>query len=355
MRRTLFCIFLVVAGCDTGPDFDRRAMFVSLADTVIEPQYADYAAEAMGLASAMEAYCESPDETALGESRAAWRATRTAYLRTEAHAFGPAMDERIEGQIDFRPTRTGTIETNVSASDAITDAWIDGLGVAGKGLPALEYLLYPPEGDALTRLTDRRCDYAAALARHLVRQGTRLVDAWSADGDDYRAAMVDAGDGSAVYENQHAVVSVLVNELFATLEDLKLNRLGGPLGFREDPADPAAVESPYAGHSVAGVIATLEGVLAIWTGSYAGVDGMGLSAYVAAFDPELADRLGRELQEIIDLLYGVEPPLTDRIGDGDLTDAELAYDALRAAERTLGSDVAMTLSVTVTFTDNDGD
>ncbi len=345
---------LGVQACDAEPAFDRRAMLESLVDTVVLPQHRDQAAEGAGLASALEAYCGEPDEAGLAEARAAWGRTRAAWLRTEAHGLGPVMDERIAGELDFRPTRPATVEANVLEA-GVDDASVDALGVAGKGLPALEYLLFPPEGDALDRLTGRRCAYAAALAHHVSRRSARLVEAWSPAGDDYRAALTTAGDGSVVYESQHAAVGALVNTLFSVLEDLKLARLGGPLGLGEAEADPEAVESPYAGGSIAGILATLEGAIAVWTGDYGGVDGVGLGDYVAAFDPALSARFGRELQEVVDLLYGVEPPLADRIREGDVSDAELAYEALRAAERTLGSDVAMTLSITVAFTDNDGD
>lgn len=350
----------LLLSCDQEPAYDRAAMFASLSDVVAIPAHEAFRADAGALADATAALCADPNEDSLAAARAAWARSRTSYKETEAFAFGPAMTLRIEGEVDFWPTRPTNVELAIQGEQSLDDAWFDAAGTSAKGLPALDYLLFDPERtdeELLTVLAEdpRRCPYVEGLGAHVARQAARLLEAWSPEGGDYRGALVNAGDGSEAFMSEHEAVSAVLNHFIATLEDVKLNRLAKPMGLTESPADPLRVESPHGGHDVADLLATLRGLRDLWTGDRDGTEGVGLDDYVASRDPELADRFTGEMDNLVGLAESIEPPLADRIREGDTRDAEQLHQALRETQRTMASEVAMTLAVTVTFTDNDGD
>ena len=340
---------LLLASCDAAPAYDRAAMLESLSDVVAVPAYRAFEAEAEILAGATGALCEAPSEETLGAARDAWRGARTAFKRTEAFGFGPAMERRIDGAVDFWPTRVTNIELAIRDAGPFDAAWFESAGTSVKGLPALEYLLFDPartDAELLARLGEdpRRCAYVAGLGGHVAAQASLLVEAWQPG---YRDMLVT--------DDPHASVSLMVNHQIAVLEDVKLNRLSKPLGLDGAGPDPEAVESPYAGHDVAGMLATLRGVRDAWTGDRGGVEGIGLDDYVASRDPELAADVTRRLDDVVGLTEAIDPPLRDRIAEGHTNEAEQLHQALRETQRLFAADVAMTLAVTVTFTDNDGD
>ncbi|UJR79367.1 imelysin family protein [Sandaracinus amylolyticus] len=325
---------------------DRAPVLRDSAEIVIVPGYRALAAEAVTLRESLDTLCAAPDAESLEGARTAFRTTSRAWERTLPWAIGPIVDERIEGDIAFWPTRPTTIESSLASATTIDDAWVDGLGATAKGLPALEYLLF--ERDAV--LEDaRRCAYAAALGAHLARTTQRLVAAWEGG---YTESFATAGRGSTAWRTQLDALSAMLTEMIASVQTTKMTKLGVPLGNEAGGVpQPSAVELPYAHVSIDAMIATLEGLRALWLVE----GGEGLDEWVRERDPALADRVLVEIDAAIAALRAIPEPLSTYVQSGDLTAGETAFTALRALERTLATDVSGAIALSVMFTDNDGD
>lgn len=146
------------------------------------PRYAAFIELARALA-AVEAG-ESAD--AVEAAQQSWRQALHAWRQLEALQFGPTLQRRSSRRLDFWPTRPALIEAAVRTtterppSGTEADRAMARLGVAVRGLPALEWMLFP-EGSRpppWTRSAAHR-RYAKRVADELVAEGVALHDAWS--------------------------------------------------------------------------------------------------------------------------------------------------------------------------------
>ncbi|MEQ9495779.1 MAG: imelysin family protein [Deltaproteobacteria bacterium] len=349
MRKLAPLIVLLLAGCSdpvTQSTVDREALVLELADAVIIPSYDDLAAEASDLERATSTLCETRTSTALDAARAAWKDVRRPWRIAEAYELGPVRDLRIKNAVEFLPLREDDLLEVLNGDAPIDATYISGLGVAARGLPVLEYLLW--EGDVAAALGDtapsRRCLYIDALAADLVTQSNRLADAWKGEG--YR--MEFAAEGSMAVDD-------LVNSVIEVLQLLEGERLALPLGRRDGGVPQLdAIEVRRSGAALADVRAGLEGVAAVYTGDYGSNDSGGIEALVAGANPTLDQRILGQIAASRAALDRVTEPLSAAIVDSP-TLVEDAFIALRALLRLVAADLASQLGVTTTFSDNDGD
>ncbi len=358
----LSCVLLTAAalagfhGCDTpsSPPYDRAAMLRETAEVVILPGYEAVEADAAILATQTRALCGAPSLGTLSGARDAWRVTFLDWERTGAYQFGPTRDMNYGPEMAFWPTRPATIEANLAAADPITASWIDTLGAGGKGVFAIEYLLFAPEDNAmvLAALTDtRRCDYLVALADHVARTSSAIVLAWSPAGGDYVGILATAGEpGNETYLAQLSAVSTVITQVLNQLEATKLAKLGVPLGHSDGAPQPDSIESPYGHASVEAMLANLEGAHAVWATTPHSFDG-----YLRSRRPDLADTILAQFDASRAALETVPEPFDTYVLGTDHIAGDAAYERLSELIRTIANEASNALAVSVMFNPNDGD
>lgn len=360
MRRTIVVLgiaVLVACGGEAGFTYEpaRAELLRETVELVIRPSYHAVDDAAATLRDRATTLCAAPVAAGVDAARAAWLDLFRAWERTSAFQFGPTRELNLGPEIAFWPTRPDSIEENVAATVAIDEAWVESLGAAGLGIFALEYLLFAPTSStdvaAAFTTTPRRCEYLVAVAADAERTAAEIVTAW--DGA-YGDGLATAGAaGNTTFPSQLRAISTLLTQILAAVTTVKAVRLGGPLGDMAGgvPA-PDTVRSIYAGASDAGMLAEIDGVRAAWT---AGVDGRGLGGYVATRNAGVADMALAQMTSTHAALAAIPNPLEEYVvmPAHDLaTEAQLEA---RTLERTLGTDVAMALSISLMFTDADGD
>lgn len=185
-RHVLIALFFGTGACGETSSL-RREVLTHLADEVIAPAHRSLAVDAQSLVPALTAVCAGPDAGALASAQAAWSRVRDDWSVIQSFAFGPVIVQQQAAELDFWPVRTDTVDARIAEAPATIDAaYIDGLGTSAKGLPALEYLLFPgPLADDAVR-----CAYARALAEDIAQRSRSLDDAWQAE---YAEALRSAG------------------------------------------------------------------------------------------------------------------------------------------------------------------
>lgn len=336
------------------PKPDRRAeLLADLVDAeLVELGQARVAAK--GLDARVTELCASPDASHLDAAQDAWMQARAPWKRLLAVPVGPIVDEGFDVAIDFWPARPSSIEGGIAAG-VTTQAELDALGVASKGFPAIEYLLWDPvDGDAavLTALTGAdgpaRCAYVSLLAGDVALRLTELEALWL---DGY-AEQLDATVSSGAYPDLAVAIDAVVNAMIAGLHDIDDHKLGDPLGAGSTtgPA-PDLVESRFSDRSRVDAQDGLEGFVR----AYLGVDGgAGLTILVAQASPEIDANLRAAIEVAQAALAAVPEPLRESVStDPDAVAA--AEDAIVQLRMILSVDVAGLLGVTVSLSDNDGD
>lgn len=346
-------------GCSTGGGSlgPRRTFLRDLSNGLVLPSYRTLVTESLRLEVAIQTLVTTPGGDAIAVTQDAWRTTRHAWKETEAFRVGPSETQRTSARIDWSPVDTDQIDSEVTGSASLSTDYLDTLGAQKVGFQAMEYFLFDPAGDAaavdgLTGVENgRRRAYLLALAVNVREHATALRDAWEPSGADFGDDLVNSGIGGDAFPTLKEAFDEVVNRLIFTAEFVEENRLGGPLGIKTGGSPrPDLVEAPRSGDAIAGALADIQGIDAVYRGTH----GSNLSAQVKPLSAEIDAEVRQLLDEAIAALEAVPTPLADAVVNHH-ADVQAAYEAVQQLRRALTLDVASVLGVTLTFGGNDGD
>ena len=335
--------------------FDREAMLGNVADTVIIPAHLELVAETEELDALARRFASSPTPEALDSLRAQWLRAVLAWKRVELYEFPGLL--LIHNAIERRPARVAFIEEVIAGADEdaleeVNAAFVESLGSTTKGLAAIEYLIFPSEGDEAPR--DRLGDparraFLTALTGNLASRAVELYRFWAPEAGDYvQSFRENDSDGADIQGS----ISLLANEMIELLEMVMRTRLGMPMGETTDGVPrPEEVESSRSGASLALMTASIESVHRAFEG--------GLDDYVDYLDrsPEaerLSPAIRAQLEVVLNALSRIPPPLSQAVTESP-TEVLLTYESMRELLVLVKTDMAALLGITVTFSDNDGD
>lgn len=356
-----------LSGCSppsSSSSADTRPVLVALTNNVILPTLRDLDAKTGVLVERTAALSTSPSADTLSSAQAAWRDARASWERTEAFRFGPAETKSIPKTINFWPVSTDKIDQAIAGSSEISAAAIEALGANATGFLAIEYLLFdaPGQGDAgvLVKLTtdalaERRRAYVAAVAQSIKGKSAELLRSWEPSGENFAKEVMEAGQSGTVYPSAKSAIDQIVNSASFAAELVTNTKIGTPFGNKTG-GTPAfdQEETPRSDNSIADMVATMEGVRSIYSGTYGAADGEGISDLVRAKSASLDDRVVAGLNDSLAKIGAIPPPFRTAIVDH--RDAvQAAYEASRAVKNTLTTEVAGALGTTLKFNDNDGD
>lgn len=336
-------------------NFDRSALLNSIADNVLLPAHQRMVTSTADLTAATEAFVSQPNANTLETMQDAWLVTKLDNKHIAPFNFGPATDQLVHNRIDKWPTNTAFIENFIATEDTITSAFINTIGSTSVGLPAMEYLIFSHSGnnaiiDSFTTSAraDVRKQYLLALAQSLQQAADVLINIWANSGDDYVTEFVsNTGNGL------DGSVNIMVNQLIANTEKLLRQNIANAL----EANDPEQVEAPYAHHSLDLIHQTVLSLSNTYTSR--GISNVGFDDYLNELNAKykggsLDDTIKGQIATVLTKINEVPRPLSNAVVNSPAQVQEL-YDALRELLILIKVDMASSLSVTVTFSDNDGD
>ncbi len=344
----------------------RAQLLKDVTNNVFLPQHQELVSSTEQLSRKAQSFCADVSASKLEEVRTAWYAAAAAEERVEYCQLGPVKDLRTIPAIDFRPPREVKIEEVLSGTDPLSIADVAKLGASQKGLPVLEYLLFGVDGKAeyvLQTFTAtsasglRHCNYLQGVALGLVSESEKLQKAWLADGDNYQQTLVSAGEGSAAFMSQHEALEDLFSALINGLQRLESNKLGGPLGLKQNGVvQPRAAEAWRSQQSVALLKVTMQALQQSYTSgmSAEGKAGVGFDDLIKMRNAELATQIDDAINRVNMAIDAVDSPLFETV-ETDRPAVQAAFDSSKDLLRLFAADVAAVLGVTPTFGDVDGD
>ena len=340
---------IIVEVQDEG--FERRAMLENIAMNVVLPLQQTFVQETQALEGVVQALSQNPSPETLQATQEAWLAASTAWQRVNLFEVGGLEMTVLFNQINKAPTDPALIDKAIAEG-----ASADKVGSTSKGLPALEYLLFNPDGDeaVLTSLQDsQRMGYLVDLSQNLSQKASELHTLWSPDGENYAATFAAADEQGGKTQGS---INMLVNEMINQSEMIVRDKLGGPLGKMNggEPA-PELAEAERSEGSTANLISNVEALKMTFNGA----EGLGFDDYLDyinafyAYGP-LSETINRQLDETLTALHAIDLPLSQAVTE--TPDAvQAAYDKARLLVILLKSDMGNQMGVTVTFNDTDGD
>jgi len=351
-----------LASCFNEP-FDRKAMLESLGSDVIIPTYRSFADQSAALVASAGSFCTNPTTSSLEKLQNQWRNTRSVWKQMEVVNFGPYAEQpwRLGPKIDSWPVREDTIEEHLAGDETLDLGRVSTLGAASRGLPALEYLIFDPDGVGVALLKfegeggPRRCEYAIALSEDLRASAEAMVTAWSHDGDDYLGALAASGEPRTPFMSVGDASNEIVNRMVFLAENIMRIKLGRPLGLDSGgEARPDQVESRYSEGSIEDILANLDGLENLYRGRLGDRRGIGVQRWVRWYSPDTDREVLAAIKRARWAVEAIPVPLSRAVvTQPDL--AQTAYDQVRELRNVIGVDVINAIAGTVTFNDTDGD
>ncbi|SMX30879.1 imelysin family protein [Octadecabacter ascidiaceicola] len=205
-------------------------------DTHILPRFAALTDATAALAAAES--CEVEEE---------WNTAATAWIGVSHLRFGPTEIDNRAFALAFWPDPRGATPKSLAAlltddAPAISDA-----SVAGRGLYAMEFLLFDP---AFANI-EGRCDLIADIANDAHLTALAIQSDWE---DRYDAVL--RSTGNEIYRNDTEALQELYKALTTGLDFTSDMRLGRPLGTFDRPR-PARAEMRRSGRSLDNVRVSL--------------------------------------------------------------------------------------------------
>lgn len=300
-------------------------------------------AETEALQSTLKVGCWTKDQAA----QTAWLRAYQSWVAATSLVVGDETTASALRQIYFRPTRVSLIDEAI-AQGAGRNATVatDEIGVAAKGLAALEYVLYTGAK------TPERCAYANWLANELVVGAQQLN----------RATQTLVVQRQEALKNPSTRVPATAQSIeeFTNIFIGKTSEVLGRDLIKLSVIKKDAVLSPYAGQSKAILQAQLRAWQDLLIGRAGREGGWGYGFVDYLNNDAKQTKLAQDLQHkvavamrAVDQLPANFAPLAQKQPLPKNVNA--AIDALQDVQLLLESDVADALGVAVSFNDADGD
>jgi uncharacterized protein len=346
-----------LAGCasEGAPD-TRRELLESWTDDLIVPLYADFEDRSTALQTSLDGLCSAPTPDGLADAQSAWSAAREPLKRAEVFAFGPYSrpEFRIGPKIDSWPARPAEIEALLASETSVGPESIAELGIWQKGMPAIEYLIYTPDGSPASLAEPRRCEYLRSLGGELVSRAHEIHLAWAPEGQNFADQVSGAGRTSTAFRSLRDAFSEIVNRMGFTLENVRRDKLGGPLGEAVGGRpDPDVAESRFSGRSIQDILDNLAGLEVLYFGDPAR-NLPGVTRYVAERGQNFDERVTAAIAAARAALSALDVPLTQAV----TSQPERVRDAsarLGELQTLFQVDLIGALGLSLSFNDNDGD
>lgn len=358
---TLAMFFVAVSCTTTSEDpFDREAMLAELGDNVFVPTYEDFSVAAAELNASARAYCGSPGEESLAALRASFATAHYRFKLAESFAIGPHTDNppRLGPQVDDWPAEESDIRQLLSGEETLSAESLMSMGNRVQGFAALDYVLSGPDDELGTwEETPRRCEYAQALAARIDAIADDYVSAWRADEGDH---VGELARGEGRYPSVFLAVSILVEQMVYTVENVRELKVGKPFGKRDaGELQPEQFEVPYGLLSNESALASLQSARNMYEGRYVAldgtvVDGLGFQDWLISRRPDLDALILQAFDDAAATQSAITPDLETAITESpDVVEA--AYQSVKELQMTLAIEFAGSLSISVTFNPTDGD
>lgn len=346
---------------DTGKD--RKLVLTHLADEIILPSYANFKVKFDLMQSTSEAFVNQPSSTTLSNFRAAWINAYVEWQKVELFDFGPAEKQTIRNFYNIYPANAKGITDNILDVSANLET---PSSYAMQGFPALDFLLNGVGNNETEILAyyqnasegSKRLAYIKRLMVRMNSLLTKVTDDWNTT---YRETFItktglDIGSSTSLMVNGF----VLHYERF-----IRSGKFGIPSGaMLNGVVSPDKVEAFYK-KDISKTLATTahQAYIDFFNGksTKTGTEGPSLKTYLNALKA-MDSATGKSLSDLLNTQFGLasaqieilKPNLFEEVKTNN--QAMIAvYNEMQKAVRMLKVDMTSAMSITITYTDNDGD
>ncbi|MHA4895340.1 imelysin family protein [Pedobacter sp. PWIIR3] len=349
---------------EVKPSVDRKALLTYLADDLIIPSYANFKIKFDLMLNKGDAFTAAPTVASLTDFRTAWVNAYVEWQKIELIDVGPAQAQTIRSFFNIYPTNVANINAGVASGTANFDLPST---YAQQGFPAIDYLInglgttdaeivakYTTAADAAQRIA-----YLKKVTAQMNTIFTKVYTPWTTGG--YRDEFINKTGIDA-----SSSLAVLVNGYVLNYERyIRSGKFGIPSGAMANGVVSAdKVEAVYKKDISLTLAKTAQQASvdffngkSVKTGS----EGLSFKTYLntlGAKDSQSTVTLSQSIVSQFATTTGKLNLLTENLNSEVKTNNQKmidVYTEMQKSVRMLKVDMTSAMSITITYTDNDGD
>lgn len=348
----------------TGNATDRQAMLVNIADNIVIPSYDNFKLKFDVMLTKSDAFTASPNTNTLTEFRTAWQNAYVEWQKVELFEFGPAERYVLRSYFNVYPAAESVINANIASGTANLDLPSN---YNAQGFPALDYLVnglgntdnaillnYTSASDAAKRIA-----YLKKITTQMNTVFNQVYTDWKGS---YRNEFVNKTGVDA-----SSSTSTMVNGVVRNYErSVRSGKFGIPSGVMlNGTVSPEKVEAFYKKDISLTLAKTAhQATVDFFHGKSVknGAEGPSLKTYLTGLSAIDSKTQGK-LSEVINNQFSVTSAKLNAITTENLNSLVITnnpvmidvYEAMQTSVRMLKVDMTSAMSITITYTDNDGD
>ncbi|QTD38197.1 imelysin family protein [Polaribacter batillariae] len=347
----LIAIFYAVIACSKDEisekaAFDIQKYQTEFVNNTITPANEEFVLNSEKLNEAILKFSTNVNEQNLLTLKTAWKNAALSYSKTEVGNFGNIKNTGIHLAIYSWSANEIGIEDFITSTRVISENSINSLPTKTRGLSAIEYLIFEENAtETITAFSDqRRLDYLIYLGENLLKKANSLKDQWQTYSPIFIKNTASGLNGS---------INMTVNQMNVLLENIRRFKIGEPSGLENSTTiNTNLLQADKSGISLDIIEKNIESLKATYFGNTYGLDD-----YVSLISnkDDINTAIKNQFLAIEnDISSFANSSLKEVINAKNLKVNNL-YQHIKELIVLIKVDVASTLSITVTFTDNDGD
>lgn len=343
---------------------DRKAILTNIADNMVIPAYGKFKVKFELMLTKSNDFTTAPNNASLVEFRTAWADAYTEWQKVELFDFGPGQVQAIRSYFNIYPASETGIAANIATG---ANANLDvPASFPTQGFPALDYLLnglgttdqailsfYTTDANAAKRI-----DYIKLITNRMNTVFTKVNTAWITT---YRNEFINNTGIDA-----SSSTSVLVNSYVLNFERfIRSGKFGIPSGAMLNGVVAAEKVEAFYKKDISLVLAktAAQATIDFFNGKSAttGIEGPSLKSYLdgltakdSSTGTSLTQVLNAQFQVINQKLNLLSPNLYNQVKTDNQAMVNV-YKEMQKAVRLLKVDMTSAMSITISYTDNDGD
>ena len=344
---------------------DRELILAHWADNIIIPSYDNFKVKLDVMISKGNMFAAEPDNASLLEFRSAWVDAYAEWQKVELFEFGPADKYTLRNFSNIYPADVAGITSNISDPAANLDL---PSAYARQGFPALDYLLNGVGSNDAAILeyytagpdAKKRTDYIEKIITRMSTLLTNVITEWKGA---YRSTFISR-TGLDIGSSMGLVVNAYVLYFERYVRSGKFGIPSGAAVASSGVPNPDKLEAFYkkdisltlAKNANHAAIDFFNGV-AVPTG----VEGPSFESYLDALeakDTSTGTLLSAIINDQFDVINARLDLLSPNLYEEIMTNNQAminVYTEMQKMVRMLKVDMTSALSITITYTDNDGD
>jgi predicted lipoprotein len=291
-------------------------------------------------------FIENTNEENLSILKNLWISAAISFSKTEVGNLGDIQTSAIYFSLYSWGANEIKIENFIASTDTMEESDINGLPTKARGLSAIEYLLF--DTDLTTTVSSfsnqRRIDFLTALNANLFIKSSSLKERW----ENYSTAFIN---NTATDIN--GSINLIINQVNFLLENIIRFKVGEPAGLENSTViNPKLLQADKSEISLEIIKENIAAVKTLYYGSSEGLD-----IYVSTItnNENINDAIAIAFSAIESSIASISNTTLKKSIENDNYVVNELYNHLKDLIILIKVDVASALSVTVTFTDNDGD